>query len=140
MRASRLLALALLPLLVGCITITNVELERRPSDAPQVAAEAAHPTLRTDAGVLEELSSSHHDAPTRADSGSPRNACCVDINRAPLEELHRIRHIGPVRAQEIVALRQRRPFASVAELRGVSGIGPARIRSIHAQNLACVQE
>jgi len=60
---------------------------------------------------------------------------CVDINRAGIEELIRIVHIGTERAQQIVQLR---PFRSVEELDRVHGIGPARLRDIKAQGLACV--
>ena len=61
---------------------------------------------------------------------------CVDINTASARQLERIVHVGPVRAQSIIDLR---PFSSVAGIQRVSGIGPARIRDIHNQGLACVE-
>ena len=61
---------------------------------------------------------------------------CVDINTASARQLERIVHIGPVRAQSIIDLR---PLSSVAGIQRVSGIGPARIRDIHNQGLACVE-
>lgn len=49
-------------------------------------------------------------------------AACVDLNSAPTTQLQRIVHIGAVRAQEIVRLRQIEAFPSVASLTRVSGI------------------
>ncbi|MBS3941680.1 MAG: S-layer homology domain-containing protein [Actinobacteria bacterium] len=60
---------------------------------------------------------------------------CVDINSADIEELQRIIHIGPDRAQEIVTLR---PFGSVEDLDRVDGIGPARLQDILDEGVACV--
>ena|GEM_PF-404810 len=58
----------------------------------------------------------------------------VDINSAPVEELKRLVHVGAVLAERIVALR---PFASVADLIRVPGLGPVRVADIEAQGLAC---
>ncbi|HAA86429.1 MAG TPA: hydrolase [Kosmotogaceae bacterium] len=60
----------------------------------------------------------------------------VDINRASLEELQKITHIGPSRAEEIIAMR---PFTDLEELQQVSGIGASRYRDIVDQGLAFVQ-
>ena len=65
---------------------------------------------------------------------------CVNINTADLTELQRIIHIGPDRAQQILVLREERPFRAVNELTRVKGIGAARLRDIIAQGVACVQE
>lgn len=59
----------------------------------------------------------------------------IDINSASQEELDRIIHIGPERAGQIVRLR---PFALVDDLIRVKGIGPVRLDEIKAQGLACV--
>jgi competence protein ComEC len=59
----------------------------------------------------------------------------VDINSADAEELQRIIHIGPARAEDIIRLR---PFSSVDDLTRVSGIGPARLADIEEQGIACV--
>lgn len=69
-----------------------------------------------------------------ATSASP-SANCIDINTADLDALDQIIHIGPSRAADIIALR---PFASVADLTRVSGIGSARLADIVDQGLACV--
>lgn len=53
----------------------------------------------------------------------------VDLNRASLEELESIPHIGPERAQEII---QMRPIRRLEELRAIDGIGPQRLAEIEA--------
>jgi competence protein ComEC len=58
----------------------------------------------------------------------------VDVNRASEDELQRIIHIGPDRAQQIPGLR---PFGSVRQLDRIAGIGPARLDDILAQGVAC---
>lgn len=77
--------------------------------------------------------------PTQPEGGSKPSAGCVDINTASIGELERIIHIGPVRAAEIVRLRELAPFASVTDLLRVSGIGAARLSQIVEQGVACVQ-
>jgi len=67
------------------------------------------------------------------------NGSCVDINIAPQEELEKIKHIGESRAEQIIMLRQEKPFSSIDELDRVAGIGPARISDIKQEGLACVQ-
>ena len=66
---------------------------------------------------------------------APPRQDCVDINTAPKEELRRIIHIDEVRADELI---RRRPFRSVDQLTRIPGIGPARLRDIKEQGLACV--
>lgn len=58
----------------------------------------------------------------------------VDINSAPPEELERIIHIGPERAQQILRLR---PFSSVDSMERIDGIGPKRLADIEEEGLAC---
>ena len=59
----------------------------------------------------------------------------VDINSAGFDELQLIIHIGPVRAEEMLAVR---PFSSVDAMERIDGIGPARLADIKAQGVACV--
>ena len=59
---------------------------------------------------------------------------CVDINTAPETALHRIIHIDESRAADVV---DARPFGAVEELTRIAGIGPARLRDILEQGLAC---
>jgi len=61
----------------------------------------------------------------------------IDINTASLEELDRIKHIGPVRAAEMIELRL---FSSVDDMIRINGIGPQRLAAIKRQGLACVAE
>jgi DNA uptake protein ComE-like DNA-binding protein len=71
-------------------------------------------------------------APAPAEQASPG---CIDINSAGQADLERIIHIGPVRATEMLSLR---PFASVADMDRISGIGSSRLADIVAEGLACV--
>ena len=59
----------------------------------------------------------------------------MDLNRASAEELERIIHIGPKRAELIIAAR---PFGSIEQLDDVRGLGPARVSDIVHQGVACV--
>lgn len=77
-------------------------------------------------------------APLPTSPPQPPVAGCVDINHAGYEDLQRIVHIGPERAEEIIRLRAQRRFNSVDDLTRVNGIGPARVRDIKDQGLACV--
>lgn len=61
---------------------------------------------------------------------------CIDVNRAPVGDLERIIHIGTERAEQMTGLR---PFRSVSDLVRIDGIGPARLRDIVAEGLACVR-
>ena len=61
----------------------------------------------------------------------------VNINTASLEDLTKIVHIGPARAQEIINLR---PFTSLDDLTRVPGIGVKIIEDIKAEGIAYVDE
>lgn len=79
--------------------------------------------------------SSSNDLETNSSEQSPSNESCVNINTASYDEVQQIIHIGPERAQDLIDLR---PFSSVSDLDRIKGIGPARIKDIEAQGLACV--
>jgi competence protein ComEC len=59
----------------------------------------------------------------------------VDINRADVETLQAIVHIGPERAQMLIALR---PYTSLDDMRRIPGIGPGLLTAIVEQGVACV--
>lgn len=63
------------------------------------------------------------------------NKGCVNINTAPQEEIEKIIHIGPERAEEVIRLR---PFDSIEDLKRINGLGPARLKDIIEEGLACV--
>lgn len=68
----------------------------------------------------------------KSSSAKPQAAVTgkVNVNTATLEQLNSLPNIGPVLAQRIVEERQKKPFASVEDLRRVSGIGPKRIEAL----------
>ncbi|WP_042146855.1 MBL fold metallo-hydrolase [Paucisalibacillus sp. EB02] len=81
-------------------------------------------------------SGSNQNSSSNADtSNNQSNGSCININTASLEEVQRIKHIGPERAQDLIDLR---PFSSVEDLDRINGIGPARIKDIVAEGVACV--
>ena len=75
--------------------------------------------------------------PVVSDDQNPtiNNKSCIDLNKASIEQLEEIVHIGPDRAQDIIHLR---PYDSVEDLSKVDGIGPARVKDIVAERKACV--
>lgn len=56
----------------------------------------------------------------------------ININRATLEQLQVLRHIGPTRAKKIIKYR---PFKDVYELSNVLGLGEVRMREILKQGV-----
>ena len=61
----------------------------------------------------------------------------VDVNTASLEELQKVRGIGPAMAARIVAARAPGPFRDTEDLQDrVRGFGPARVRQLLAAGLS----
>lgn len=86
-----------------------------------------------------ETANSDTAAQAENDSGLTDRAAqsgCIDINSASSDDVQQIIHIGPERAADLIELR---PFASVADLTRINGIGPARIADIKTEGKACVQ-
>lgn len=81
--------------------------------------------IETTAGGIEEMPGQGGQAFTR-----------VDLNAADYEELLRIVHIGPARAQQIIAMR---PLGSLEDLIQIPGIDLNRLEEIRMQNLAFVK-
>ncbi len=76
--------------------------------------------------------------PVATVTSQPPPVGCVDINHASKEDLKRIIHIDDERADQIIVLRTQWSFRDVDGLTRVNGIGPARLREIKEQGLACV--
>ena len=72
---------------------------------------------------------------TRYPSPRSSNGSCVDINKASEKEVQQIKHIGPASALELIKLR---PYHSIDDLVKINGIGPARIKDIKEQGIACI--
>lgn len=60
---------------------------------------------------------------------------CININEASESEIQQIVHIGPDRAQSLI---DQRPFESIDQLIDLEGIGPARMKDIKVQGIACI--
>ncbi|MGD9275627.1 MAG: helix-hairpin-helix domain-containing protein [Candidatus Pacearchaeota archaeon] len=61
----------------------------------------------------------------------------IDINSASLEELDKLKWVGPTTAQNII---DARPFKSVDDLINISRITIDRVNEIKDQGLACVEK
>lgn len=72
--------------------------------------------------------------PTKAKSSG--NSNCIDINTASATELQGIIHIGPARADLVIA---GRPYERIENLTRVSGIAAGRLADIMAEGKACVK-
>jgi tRNA threonylcarbamoyl adenosine modification protein YjeE len=124
---------SILVLLLGLLLLGR--LDRAPDDARCDLPIA----LDSDAlGTLHVACSSAYSGPRDADRTATGQAVgegltglarwldgrAVDLNRASASLLESLPEIGPVRAAAIERSRLERPFASVADLERVSGIGP----------------
>ncbi|MUK87704.1 MBL fold metallo-hydrolase [Ornithinibacillus sp. L9] len=72
----------------------------------------------------------------KSNQSSNPSGSCVNINSASVEEVQQIKHIGTVRAEELI---EKRPYKSVDGLSAINGIGPARIQDIKDEGIACVE-
>lgn len=87
------------------------------------------------AGILRDGDQAH--VPSIAVDGqdgplpTPSGGRLVNVNTATLEELVALPNIGPVTAQSIIEYREQvSPFAALADLDQVPGIGPATIEAL----------
>jgi competence ComEA-like helix-hairpin-helix protein len=62
----------------------------------------------------------------------------IKINKATLEELTEIIHIGLKRAQLIIEYRKEQPFKDLYELSVIKGFGKKRINSIITEGKAVI--
>ena len=80
--------------------------------------------------------SSYYTSPntTHANTNTPASSGLIDINRANLQELQRIKGIGKTTAQRIIDYRnQHGAFSRVEDLINVRGIGSAKLSQIRTQ-------
>ncbi|HKA07135.1 MAG TPA: helix-hairpin-helix domain-containing protein [Gemmataceae bacterium] len=71
-------------------------------------------------------------APAAGSKPLPVTGRLINVNTASAEDLDTLPGIGPVLAQRIITERQKRPFATVDELRRVSGLGPKKLEAIRS--------
>jgi competence protein ComEA len=82
-------------------------------------------------GELIVIGGPQPSGPGPGGGGAPGSAGLVNLNTATLEQLQTLPGVGPVLAQRIVEYREQNGgFASVADLRKVSGIGDARFSEL----------
>lgn len=87
---------------------------------PMVQADSPEPL------VLERRPPTPAPRPTGKGKIQPGDAP-IDVNTATAEELMRLPGVGPATAQQILAARTTKPFASADDLDRVKGIGPKTI-------------
>ena len=63
------------------------------------------------------------------------NSSCININEASEADIQNIIHFGVERAALLI---KSRPYDSIDDLKRIKGIGPARIKDIKEQNIACI--
>jgi competence protein ComEC len=109
-----------------------------PGDLDRSPGPDDDPAEDTDVGAGDtaaEDTAAEEALPEPAPDASTCAAGQVDINRADIDTLQDIIHIGPERAGAIISSR---PFPSVGSLTRLDGIGPARINDIVSEGIACV--
>lgn len=100
-------------------------------EADRGATDAATDPRRLDA----ERTDAERDVAAR---GSRTSTCTVeqiDLNRATRDEMTKVVHVTPGRADQII---KQRPLSSLEELLWVGGLNDARVKAIIAEGLACV--
>ena len=89
--------------------------------------------LATDGAEIQLYAWPGTDA-TPTQDVAPSDLSCIDLNESPEGALEGLPHIGPARA-ELVA--EGRPWGSVAALKDIDGLGPARVADIRESGLLC---
>ncbi len=91
--------------------------------------------LKTDGELY--LLSSEKDTGYLMPGTSPGKPMSVDLNRASVEELVRVIHIGPARARQLIELR---PLSTLDDLLLIQGIDEKRLTDIKKQSIAFVNQ
>ena len=81
------------------------------------------------AGSEEEARDMQASAPEYGTPQRSRGDAAIDLNTASFEELQEVPHLGPERAEEVIAMR---PVTDLSQLRSIDGIGPKRLADIEA--------
>jgi competence protein ComEA len=104
---------------------------------PEWIPEAARVAFGHDEPVLRETPDEARDSFTTSVPAAPSSAIaiaaapgCVNLNTAAVDVLVTLPGVGPSRAQQIVELRSRQPFAKLRHVRRIRGIGPATYRKM----------
>ncbi|MBN6886985.1 competence protein ComEC [Cytobacillus horneckiae] len=88
--------------------------------------------IHTNGNTFEvETMPSDTDSETQVEEASS----CININRASVDELQNIIHIGKDRAKQLI---EQRPYVSLNDLEKINGIGEARMADILDEGLACL--
>lgn len=99
--------------------------DQTPADAPSVT----QPFSRRSASSQPPSSKQSRPAPERGENPTEP----VDVNHATAADLRRLPGIGPVLATRIVEARETGgPFASIDDLRRVSGIGQSKLERVRS--------
>ena len=95
-------------------------------------------------GWIVRYSIHHHESPNQLrvirnavqlpedlESAGKRSTGLIDINNAGVKELETMYMIGPVRAADIIAYREKHgAFETISDIKNVHGIGPATFEKI----------
>lgn len=114
----------------GWLGITHKHARKHVSDHAPVYFTLGDKQVKTSA--LSRSGSAQPYGERIADAGS--GSGCIDLNAASALDLERLNHIGPSRAQAVIA---HRPYEAVSDLRAVSGLGPSRVANIREGGQLC---
>ncbi|MYL27562.1 MULTISPECIES: ComEA family DNA-binding protein [Halomonadaceae] len=81
------------------------------------------------AGSEEEARDMQASTPEYGAPQRSRGDAAIDLNTASFEELQEVPHMGPERAEEVIAMR---PVTDLSQLRSIDGIGAKRLADIEA--------
>jgi len=106
------------------------------ADTPSATAPATAAPGKDAPGKDAPAPQAQAEVPPAAENADERRcAGRVDLNTATPQQLEKIIHVGPARAELIVAAR---PFRSVDQLVEIRGLGPVRLADIVRQGVVCV--